>query len=253
MMTACRWGRVARSVAQHRRRTSAPGVIAAGLVVLVVGVVFLNRSDEPPRLAMPTSDGVTLPTDSDGRTVDVPRRASRPGVVHLRRRRLGAAARPVRGPHHRPRDRPRDPHHAAAEHHGRRHHRRGDPPRRRGPRATTTGAPPARRPPRRPRPGRDRRPDAVDHRRPLADDHRDPTTDRDPDHHRRADDDHRDPTTTEEPTTTTETPTTAGRDRRRPSTPDRGRARRSAIDQAERRPPPVRRISRFCSMKSTST
>jgi hypothetical protein len=58
------------------------GVIAAGLVVLVVGVVYLNRSDEPPRLAMPTSDGVTLPTDSDGRTVDVP--PSQPaGVVHL--------------------------------------------------------------------------------------------------------------------------------------------------------------------------
>jgi hypothetical protein len=58
------------------------GVVAAGLVVLVVGVVYLNRSDEPPRLAMPTSDGVTLPTDSDGRTVDVP--PSQPaGVVHL--------------------------------------------------------------------------------------------------------------------------------------------------------------------------
>jgi hypothetical protein len=58
------------------------GVIAAGLIVLVVGVVYLNRSDEPPRLAMPTSDGVTLPTDSDGRTVDVP--PSQPaGVVHL--------------------------------------------------------------------------------------------------------------------------------------------------------------------------
>ncbi len=48
------------------------GVIAAGLVILVVGVVYLNRSDEPPRLAMPTSDGVTLPTDSDGHTVDLP-------------------------------------------------------------------------------------------------------------------------------------------------------------------------------------
>ena len=48
------------------------GVIAAGLVVLVMGVVYLNRSDEPPRLAMPTSDGITRPTDSDGRTVDVP-------------------------------------------------------------------------------------------------------------------------------------------------------------------------------------
>lgn len=58
------------------------GVIAAGLVVLVVGVVFLNRSDEPPRLAMPASDGITPPTDSDGRTVDVP--PSQPaGVVHL--------------------------------------------------------------------------------------------------------------------------------------------------------------------------
>jgi hypothetical protein len=57
-------------------------VIAAGLIVLVVGVVYLNRSDEPPRLAMPTSDGVTLPTDSDGRTVDVP--PSQPAsVVHL--------------------------------------------------------------------------------------------------------------------------------------------------------------------------
>ena len=48
------------------------GVVAAGLFLLVVGIVFLNRSDEPPRLAMPTSDGVTLPTDSDGRTVDLP-------------------------------------------------------------------------------------------------------------------------------------------------------------------------------------
>ena len=58
------------------------GVIAAGLVMLVVGVVYLNRTDEPPRLTMPTSDGVTLPTDSDGRTVDVP--PSQPaGVVHL--------------------------------------------------------------------------------------------------------------------------------------------------------------------------
>jgi hypothetical protein len=58
------------------------GVICAGLVVLVVGVVYLNRSDEPPRLAMPTSDGITLPTDSDGRTVDVP--PSQPaGVVQL--------------------------------------------------------------------------------------------------------------------------------------------------------------------------
>lgn len=58
------------------------GVIAAGLVVLVVGVVYLNRTDEPPRLVMPTSDGVTPPTDSDGRTVDVP--PSQPaGVVRL--------------------------------------------------------------------------------------------------------------------------------------------------------------------------
>jgi hypothetical protein len=57
-------------------------VVAAGLVVLVVGVVYLNRTDEPPRLAMPTSDGVTPPTDSDGHTVDVP--PSQPaGVVHL--------------------------------------------------------------------------------------------------------------------------------------------------------------------------
>lgn len=44
-----------------------------------MGVVFLNRSDEPPRLAMPTSDGVTLPTDSDGRTVDLP--PSQPAAV----------------------------------------------------------------------------------------------------------------------------------------------------------------------------
>jgi hypothetical protein len=58
------------------------GVIAAGLVVLVLGVVFLNRSDEPAQLALPTSEGITLPIDSDGRTVEEP--PSQPaGVVHL--------------------------------------------------------------------------------------------------------------------------------------------------------------------------
>ena len=48
------------------------GVIAAGLVVLVMGVVYLNRDETPTRLAVPTADGVTLPTDSSGRPVDVP-------------------------------------------------------------------------------------------------------------------------------------------------------------------------------------
>lgn len=48
------------------------GVIAAGLFVLVMGVIYLNRDDTPTRLAVPTVDGVTLPTDSDGRPVDVP-------------------------------------------------------------------------------------------------------------------------------------------------------------------------------------
>jgi|RhiMethySRZTD1v2_1073278.scaffolds.fasta_scaffold15767_2 hypothetical protein len=48
------------------------GVIAAGLVVLVVGVIYLNRDQTPTRLAMPTADGVTLPVDRDGRPVDVP-------------------------------------------------------------------------------------------------------------------------------------------------------------------------------------
>jgi hypothetical protein len=47
-------------------------VIAMGLLVLVVGVFYLNKSDEPPRLIVPAADGVTPPTDSDGRTVDIP-------------------------------------------------------------------------------------------------------------------------------------------------------------------------------------
>jgi hypothetical protein len=44
----------------------------AGLAVLVAGMIWLNRDDSPTRLAMPTADGITLPTDSDGRAVDVP-------------------------------------------------------------------------------------------------------------------------------------------------------------------------------------
>lgn len=54
-------------------------VIAAGLAVLVIGTIWINRDDSPTRLAMPTSDGITLPTDADGRAVDVP--PSQPAIA----------------------------------------------------------------------------------------------------------------------------------------------------------------------------
>ena len=55
-------------------------LIAASVVVLVIGMAWLNRSDKPSEpLATPTVDGVTLPTDSDGNTVDVP--PSQPAVA----------------------------------------------------------------------------------------------------------------------------------------------------------------------------
>jgi hypothetical protein len=55
-------------------------LIAASVVVLVIGMAWLNRSDEPrDHLATPTVDGVTLPTDSDGNAVDVP--PSQPAVA----------------------------------------------------------------------------------------------------------------------------------------------------------------------------
>jgi hypothetical protein len=55
-------------------------LIAASVVVLVIGMAWLNRSS-PTRdhLATPTVDGVTLPTDQDGNTVDVP--PSQPAVA----------------------------------------------------------------------------------------------------------------------------------------------------------------------------
>ena len=55
-------------------------LIAASVVVLVIGMAWLNRSDEPKdRLASPTADGVTLPTDRDGNAVDIP--PSQPAVA----------------------------------------------------------------------------------------------------------------------------------------------------------------------------
>lgn len=55
-------------------------LIAASVVVLVVGMAWLNRSDpKGEHLATPTVDGVTLPTDSDGNAVDVP--PSQPAVA----------------------------------------------------------------------------------------------------------------------------------------------------------------------------
>ena len=161
------------------------GVIAAGLVVLVVGVVLLNRTDEPPRLAMPTSDGVTLPTDSDGRTVDVP--PSQPAGV-------GVASAPTArccGPT------PSGPASSTARPASRsssrcRRTRRSTPsPARSIPRPPGTSGPDrttGRRPPRPgrhapARPGDDRRPAPTTDRRP-------PPTD-DPDHDRGADDHHR--------------------------------------------------------------
>ncbi|HEX6567895.1 MAG TPA: hypothetical protein VF015_01985 [Acidimicrobiales bacterium] len=49
-------------------------LIAASLILLLLGVSWLNRGDPTAedRLATPTADGVTLPTDSDGHTVEVP-------------------------------------------------------------------------------------------------------------------------------------------------------------------------------------
>ncbi len=47
-------------------------LIAAAVVVLILGMVWLGRSEQPDRLAVPMVDGVTLPTDRDGRAVDVP-------------------------------------------------------------------------------------------------------------------------------------------------------------------------------------
>jgi hypothetical protein len=40
--------------------------------VLVIGTIWINRDEAPTRLATPTSDGITLPTDADGREIDVP-------------------------------------------------------------------------------------------------------------------------------------------------------------------------------------
>ncbi|MDD9369998.1 MAG: hypothetical protein PV358_07790 [Acidimicrobiales bacterium] len=55
-------------------------LIAASVVVLVIGMAWLNRSDPPrDRLATPMVDGVTLPTDRDGNAVDVP--PSQPAVA----------------------------------------------------------------------------------------------------------------------------------------------------------------------------
>ena len=55
-------------------------LIAASVVVLVIGMAWLNRSGpKQEHLASPTVDGVTLPTDSDGNAVDVP--PSQPAVA----------------------------------------------------------------------------------------------------------------------------------------------------------------------------
>ncbi|HEX5945567.1 MAG TPA: hypothetical protein VFY82_04790 [Acidimicrobiales bacterium] len=55
-------------------------LIAASVVVLVIGMAWLNRSGpKEEHLASPTVDGVTLPTDSDGNAVDVP--PSQPAVA----------------------------------------------------------------------------------------------------------------------------------------------------------------------------
>lgn len=48
------------------------GVVAAGVLVLVVGVFSLNRSDAPLQLAAPAANSVTPPTDADGREVEIP-------------------------------------------------------------------------------------------------------------------------------------------------------------------------------------
>lgn len=49
-------------------------LIAASLIVLLLGVSWLNKGDPTAqnRMAAATADGVTLPTDRDGHTVDVP-------------------------------------------------------------------------------------------------------------------------------------------------------------------------------------
>ncbi len=55
-------------------------LIAASVVVLVIGMAWLNRSGpKQEHLTAPTADGVTLPTDSDGNAVEVP--PSQPAVA----------------------------------------------------------------------------------------------------------------------------------------------------------------------------
>ncbi|HEX5366874.1 MAG TPA: hypothetical protein VFW63_09480 [Acidimicrobiales bacterium] len=53
-------------------------VVAVGVVVLVVGVLLLNR-DTGTGVTVPAADGVTAPTDARGRPVDVP--PSQPAVA----------------------------------------------------------------------------------------------------------------------------------------------------------------------------
>ena len=53
-------------------------LIAASIVVLVIGLSWLNRGDGRERLAVPVVGGVTPPTEPDGDVVDIP--PSQPAV-----------------------------------------------------------------------------------------------------------------------------------------------------------------------------
>lgn len=48
------------------------GLVAAALVVLVIGLGWMNHREPEERLAVPTAGGITLPVDDEGHPVEVP-------------------------------------------------------------------------------------------------------------------------------------------------------------------------------------